>query len=515
MIVAALPVRARHRARNFGQSVSWSIEPTPEEQGNASQTGRTIAGNCRVAPQARLGDLPGRIGRNRPGRGVLGLPLARSGAADLDALRAQAEQDLLAGRYDRVAAAIERLSRQRRPSPLDYLLRAQYAAARQQPDAALADLERVPDDHACRSKARLLAGQIELRRDRVRRAEEWFQEALRLDSRLVQAHRELIYIYGMQLRRAELSAQFLALSQLTPLTSDNVFHWCLLRNNSWEPGEAVATLDRYVSADPADRWSRIALAENYRRMGQADSAESVLEPLALDDSEALVIRAQIAVDRQEQDRAERLLASGKKTTPNWPGCAAGWRSRNATLHRPCINSASHSRPTPTIAKPSSGWRAALELAHETKAAEPFRELARNLERLNTLVHRAANRTARRTRPCCASSGMRARPCTGGPKPVPGTSWRSRATRSTRRRSGPCFACASRSIDRSDSAIDAGTRLELILMLTGRVAESSPGQAAIKVGMIDKEGRLTPHEGTSFRRCGESGCSRSAVAFSSR
>ena len=68
--------------------------------------------------------------------------------ADLDALRAQAEQDLQAGRFDRVAAAIERLSRQSRPSPLDYLLRAQYAAARQQPDAALADLKQVPDDHS-------------------------------------------------------------------------------------------------------------------------------------------------------------------------------------------------------------------------------------------------------------------------------------------------------------------------------------------------------------------------------
>ena len=95
-------------------------------------------------------------------------------------------------------------------------MRAQYAAARQEPDAALADLPRVPDDHLAAAKARLLAGQIELRRDRVRRAEEWFLEAIRLDSRLVQAHRELIYIYGMQLRRAELSAQFLALSQPRP-----------------------------------------------------------------------------------------------------------------------------------------------------------------------------------------------------------------------------------------------------------------------------------------------------------
>ena len=258
----------------------------------------------------------------------------------------------------------------------------------------MADLERVPDDHAAASKARLLAGQIELRRDRVRRAEGWFQEAIRLDSRLVQAHRELIYIYGMQLRRAELCAQFLALSQLTPLTFDNVFHWCLLRNNSWEPGEAVETLDRYVSADPADRWSRLALAENYRRMGQADSADAVLEPLALDDSEALIIRAQIAVDRQEQDRAERLLASGKKGDTK----LARLRGRMALSKRD-VPSAIHQFRVAFQADPDNretvfGLACALELAHEPKAAVVYRELAGNLERLNALVQRAANRTER-------------------------------------------------------------------------------------------------------------------------
>ena len=67
----------------------------------------------------------------------------------------------------------------------------------------------------------------------------------------------------MQLRRRELSAEFMALAKITELTFDNVFHWCLLRNNSWEPGEAVASLASYVAADPGDRSSRLALAENY------------------------------------------------------------------------------------------------------------------------------------------------------------------------------------------------------------------------------------------------------------
>jgi tetratricopeptide (TPR) repeat protein len=313
---------------------------------------------------------------------------------DLNLLRVQAEQDFLAGRHDRGAAAVERLTRQRQPSPVDYFLRAKYAAARHEPDAALVDLARVPDEHPAAPSARLLAGQIELRRDRVRSAEELFKQAIRLDPRLIQPHRELIYIYGMQLRRAELSAQFLELSQLAPLTAENVFHWCLLRNNSWEPGEAVSTLLRYVSADPADRWSRIALAENYRRMGDTDSAVSVLEPLAPDDYEALVIRAQCAIDRQEQDRAQRLLATGK------PGDTklARIRGRIALSKRDAESAIREFRiayqADPDDRETVFGLACAFELIHDSQAALPFRELARNLERLNTLVHRAGDRTAR-------------------------------------------------------------------------------------------------------------------------
>ena len=211
----------------------------------------------------------------------------------------------------------------------------------------------------------------------------------------MQAHRELIYIYGMQLRRAELNAQFLALSRLAPLTSDNVFHWCLLRNNSWEPGEVVATLDRYVSADPADRWSRIALAENYRRMGQTDSADSVLEPLAADDTDALVIRAQIAIDRQEHDRAVRLARLGqdrRRLTGPAPWQDGALETRRSVGHT-SIPHRVPGRPRRSRDRFRAGL-CALELANDTKAAEPLRELARNLERLNTLVHRAADRTAR-------------------------------------------------------------------------------------------------------------------------
>ena len=59
----------------------------------------------------------------------------------------------------------------------------------------------------------------------------------------MQAHRELIYIYSTLLRRAELNAEFIALSQLSNLTFDNAFHWCLLRSYSWEPAKMIGPLE--------------------------------------------------------------------------------------------------------------------------------------------------------------------------------------------------------------------------------------------------------------------------------
>jgi tetratricopeptide (TPR) repeat protein len=311
-----------------------------------------------------------------------------------DALWERAEADFKVGRYVRVEWALDRLKRLRQPTPLDWFLRAQLALARGEIDQALGDLARVPNQHYMAAQARLLAGQTELRRDRVRRAEEWFRAAIELDPRLIQAHRELIYIYGMQLRRADLSAEFMALSQLVDLPFVNVFHWCLLRNNSWEPGELVTTLTRYVAADPDDRWSRLALTENYRRMGRPAEAEWVIAALPRDDNEAIALRAYIALDRQEQEVAERLLAQGPSDDP----ILARLRGRLALSRRDNAAALANFRRSyaadPENRETLFGLIAALELSGNKNAALPLRQFASHLDRLSTLIQRAALPEAR-------------------------------------------------------------------------------------------------------------------------
>ena len=158
---------------------------------------------------------------------------------DADDVLAEAQADLLANRFDRAEEAVARLARLREPIGEDRMVRGRLAVARTGPTRPSPSCRWCRMTSPLAAGARLLAGQVELRRDRFRFAEQSLRAAVRLDPKLIQAHRELIYIYGFQLRRAELADEFLALSKLTDLRFQEMFHWGLLKNESWEPGEAA------------------------------------------------------------------------------------------------------------------------------------------------------------------------------------------------------------------------------------------------------------------------------------
>ena len=326
--------------------------------------------------------------------GYGGLRAVRVGTTNPDEIWKRAEADLENGKLGSVDSALEQLSRLRKPNPLDWFLGGQLAVARHHADEAIDLLSRVPDDHYLAPRARLLAGQTELRRSRVRYAEEWLIAATRLDPRLVQAHRELIYIYATQLRRAELNAEFTALSELTDLSFDNAFHWGLLRSNSWEPGKEIDGLSRYIEADPRDRWSRLALAENYRRMGRTDDAEQTLAGLPSGEPEVIDLLARIALDRQATEKAERLLANGPKDDP----LLARLRGRLALAQGDAKSAVAYFRiafaADPLNRETLFGLAAALELSGDPKATLPYRQTAAKLDRFNSLIQRAAGRGAR-------------------------------------------------------------------------------------------------------------------------
>jgi tetratricopeptide (TPR) repeat protein len=234
-----------------------------------------------------------------------------------------------------------------------------------------------------------MAGRVELRRHRARIAEELFRNALRLDPGQAAAHRELIYILGYQLRREELAAEFQALGEVAELSFDNVFHWCLLRSALWDPDTAVDELSLFIQTDPEDRWSRLALADNYRRLVRFDEVEGVLAPLPISDPRARVIRVMLAMDRHQEDKAEELLGSGPDDDPR----LAQLKGRLALARRDgptavcCFRTAYAGLPDDRDAL--FGLINALSLVDDDKAAAPLREIMKRHEALNSLIQRAS------------------------------------------------------------------------------------------------------------------------------
>jgi tetratricopeptide (TPR) repeat protein len=315
-------------------------------------------------------------------------------SGDPDLIWREAQADFRAQRYDRAAAALGRLRRLRAPTALDWMLKAQLAMVGNRNDEALDYLARVADSEMMGPQARLLAGQLELRRNRVTAAEKDFLAAIKLDPTLVQAHRELIYIYGMQLRRPELNLQFRALAKLTPLTFDNAFHWCLTRNTIWEPREMVRTLSSYIQADPDDRWSRLALAENLLKLGRRDDAESVLDVLGPADPDAKAIGVKLALERGDDQAAEALLTD----IPADHAELNRLKGRFALAHRDGEAAVRFFRAA-RAAEPDHrdaifGLGQALEMVGDHAAALPLLNAARDIDALNGLVQRAATSKGR-------------------------------------------------------------------------------------------------------------------------
>jgi tetratricopeptide (TPR) repeat protein len=236
-------------------------------------------------------------------------------APDPDRLFRQARSELAAGRPERAAALVTRLERVRAPNEFDRLLRAQVADARHRPDEAVAELAFIPDTHPLAPVARLLVGQVEVKRNRLRAAEAAFLATIALEPNSPNPRHELVYIYNLQHRQADLDAQFYGLSQIDVLGFTIVTHWGKTRNVVWKPERDVEKLTLCVEADPDDRASRLALAEGLQRLNKIAEAERVLTPLPASDYEAQARRADLALARGDQAGADQILASGPTDHP--------------------------------------------------------------------------------------------------------------------------------------------------------------------------------------------------------
>ena len=325
--------------------------------------------------------------------------------ADPEKLWVDAQAELKAGRGESAEAIVKQIVKLRTPTPLDDMLRAQIAIYKKRSDEALDLLARIPDDHAVAPQARLLAGQIELRRHRAGAAEKLFLKAIERDPKLVQARRELVYIYGVLLRRDALNEQFRVLSEISDLTFKDLFIWCLTRSTVWEPAKNLPSLREFVESDPGDRGSRLALAEDLRQLNRREEAEKVLQSIPNSDPEALAIRVAMAFDRgEEEETIQKLLKEGPEDNAE----LARMRGKIALRHKRGEEALRYYqiayKVDPDHRDGQIGMAQSLTMVGDAKAAAPFLKRARDLEQLGTLVQRAAANNGEKDIPLVKSLG---------------------------------------------------------------------------------------------------------------
>lgn len=338
----------------------------------------------------------------------------RGNGPGAEALTLRALQAVRTRQWAAADAALDQLASLHAPTAAETILRAEVRKGQGKPDDALALLGRVPPGDPLAAQVLLMSAQIERGRDRLRVAEERLLAALKLDPNLVQARRELVYLYGMQARRDDLAAQFEALSKIGRLSFEDVFLWTTSNQDIWANTAIEADLRRFLKADPDDRKSRVALASVLLAAGKLDEAESVASPLPDADVEALAVRIQIAMRRSQWDQTEALL----RRAPGGPPLLS--RLRGELAMRRDDWPAAVRELTQAMQADPAGLQAAQSLALALKhcgksaEAETVQERAARLRALGALLPSAhppealKDRTiARRMGQACEAAGLNA------------------------------------------------------------------------------------------------------------
>jgi predicted Zn-dependent protease len=311
-----------------------------------------------------------------------------------DGLLASAVSEFEAGRWGPAERLLNRVRRLRRPTAADRMLRARLALARGRDAEALTMLGSVPDNDPRGSGARLRKGQLELRRGQLRAAEADLLRSVELNPQQALARRELIYIYGMQMRRQELAEQFREQARLLPLTFDDLLVWGLARDKNSNPTEVEADLRRFVSADPQDRWSRLALIESLRQQGRLADAEEQLAFLSANDPDARALHGSILLDRGDVGLAE-LAVAGR---PDDHSALACLRGQFALSHRDWAGAIQHYRAAldiePCRRAALYGLVVALHQAEGPQSTGIYSAAVRACDLLNVLLERAAREGGR-------------------------------------------------------------------------------------------------------------------------
>ncbi len=302
-------------------------------------------------------------------------------------VRARLWHELRAGRLEPCENLLAWLAAHDRITSEDRMVQARLWEMRGRLDDALLPLARINRENAYYSRAQLMVGQIELKRNRARPAESALQAALELDPRLVAARLELIRLYSRQQRTGELNQQCRVLAAQNALDFEHLRFWSLTRNVPWNPEGDLDALAKSVAADPDDQASRLALADALCRMGRGEQAQTVLAPLPDSDTDVQLARARLATNRGDLESAALLVARG----PERHAGLARLRGLIALSRRDMVAAIHHLQIArdldPDDRSTQNALSVALRLAGKTDSARPTPAPPLNYETLDNLVTR--------------------------------------------------------------------------------------------------------------------------------
>jgi tetratricopeptide (TPR) repeat protein len=304
---------------------------------------------------------------------------------DARQLRQQAARALKSQHYEDAAAALEKLPSKR---PLDWILQSKVDQARHRPEEALADLSQIPDSDRLGALARYIEGVILLNDlHRAVAAESALRRAVALDPSAVPARQTLLFLYHRLSMKAEFAAQFAALEAMGQVIFDDIYHACVVSRGGTETEQIVERLTKFVEADPADRRSRLALAEELRALNRPAEVEPVLGALPASDVAAQAIRARVALDRSDLQTTSAILKAGPADDPE----LAALRGRLALARRDAASAVREFRIAvaafPDRRDVLLGLGRALRLVGDDRAAAPYLKAAADHDRLALLLHR--------------------------------------------------------------------------------------------------------------------------------
>jgi tetratricopeptide (TPR) repeat protein len=235
---------------------------------------------------------------------------------DPEVLRREADAALKARRFDRALAALDRVARVRPLSSTERLMRSEACVGLGRLAEALDGLAQVTDLDPLAARARFGEGYIELwRHHRTRAAERALRRALEIDSKQIEARRDLIRLYDIQGRLAERDHQYRTFAEDMPLSLNDLLTWSRVKRPDGEANEVMILLQRFVEGDPEDDRSRLELARHLRRTGRLAEAEDQLSRLPETDPNVVAVRARSALDRGDEKACEEWLGRSSGSSP--------------------------------------------------------------------------------------------------------------------------------------------------------------------------------------------------------